>query len=128
MGQNFKNVSKFGKFVNILKMGQNFEARVISPTKLFPQIRASFTNDARASFPLKKSRDIRASFSNDARASFPAQNCSRKSARHLQMTRAREMRVDTRDLPGAFLTMVDCKCNRNFFIELLLRNFLRRWI
>ena len=28
-------------------------------------------------------------------------NIVQESARHLQMTRARQMRVDTRDLPGA---------------------------
>ena len=36
-------------------------------------------------------------------ASNPAKNWSRKSARHLHMTRAPEMRVDTRSLPEAYV-------------------------
>ena len=43
---------------------------------------------------------------NDARLSNPAKNRSHKSARHLQKTRAREMAVDTRCLPGAWLPAV----------------------
>ena len=36
-------------------------------------------------------------------ASNPAKNWFRKSARHLRMTRAPEMRVDTRSLPEAYV-------------------------
>ena len=38
---------------------------------------------------------------NDARASYPAKHWSHKSARHLQKTRARNLRSDTRGLPEA---------------------------
>ena len=34
-------------------------------------------------------------------ALYPVKNSSRKSVRHLQIMRTREMRVDTRDLAGA---------------------------
>ena len=82
-GKNLKIVQKFENRAKFWKSGnsENFEARVISRQKLVPQIRASFTK-----WRARIISSHKFSGTNDARG---------------QMTRAREMRVDTRCLPEA---------------------------
>ena len=103
MGQNFENWVKFWKLGKMLKIGQNLKnrAKFWKSGKIFEKpgkISKILMRVKCASY----SQLLAGTSTNDARASNPAKNWSHKSARHLQKTRARNLRGDTRGLPEAF--------------------------
>ena len=86
-GLRFKKWAKFWKWVNILKIGQNFENG--SAFWILKHVKCVSYHPISGIFQMMR-----------------AKNWSRKSARHLQMTRVCEMRVDTRGLNCQFFTKV----------------------
>ena len=94
-GKFWKNLENFWKILKILKKLKNFEKfwKILKNFEKFENF------DARLIRVL--SQKFSGTLTKDARASFPIKNWSRKSARLLPITRARQVRVDTRVLPEA---------------------------
>ena len=107
MGQNLENCVKFWKLGKMLKIRQNLKnwAKFWKSGKIFEKpgkISKILMRVKCASY----SQLFPGTSTNDARASNPAKNWSHKSARHLQKTRARNLRGDTRGLPEAICSCV----------------------
>ena len=96
------DTAEFWKSGKILKIGQNFEnqAKFWKSGKIFEKSGKISKNLMRVKCA-SYSQLFPGTSTNDARASNPAKNWSHKSARHLQKTRARNLRGDTRGLPEA---------------------------
>ena len=121
-GQNFENGAKFRKLCKILKIGQNVEnqaklkrsGKILKIWQNLWKTGQNFKNfDARQMRVI--SQLLAGTSTNDARASNPAKNWSHKSARHLQKTRARNLRGDTRGLPEAKIVAVSLFFNTAYF-------------